>query len=264
MDTMKQKCAADVLILIHAFPLDSTMYKPLVDVLGRTVSRDHIITPDLPGFGQRSGTPERLERLSMESLADDVHTLIDQRAGGKAIVGGCSVGGYILLALLRKHPQSVAGAILFDTHPAADSPEVQANRLQAISEVRQNGLAGLVRTMPDRQLSPHAPAALRAQVAETIARQSVEGVIGLQLAMASRRDQTDLLPTLTMPLLLIGGAGDTITPPAMMRAMAQKCTAQAALKHVVIPVAGHLAPLEAPVPVADAILEFINKVEKPH
>lgn len=243
------------IILIHAFPLDSTMWTPLAERLRR--AGHSVLTPDLPGFGGHAAWP--VDRYSIEALADHIHALILEQPAGTAIVGGCSIGGYILLALLRRHAHAVRAAIFLDTHAAADAPELIAVRKKVIAGVRENGLGQLAQTMPTRLLSPQAAIALRSEITGTIARQSVQGVIGLQQAMATRRDQTDLLPKLTRPALFIVGEDDPITPPAVMQAMVEKCTLRPAPQLVRIPAAGHLAAMEQPELVAGAIDEFVRR-----
>jgi pimeloyl-ACP methyl ester carboxylesterase len=85
-------------------------------------------------------------------------------------------------------------------------------------------------------------------------RQPLTSVIAAQWGMAHRRDQTDLLPALQMPSLIIVGEEDMITPPSSAEVMAARL-AQATL--VRIPNAGHMAPVEQPDAVNKAIGEFV-------
>jgi pimeloyl-ACP methyl ester carboxylesterase len=208
-----------------------------------------VLTPDLPGFGE---TPVP-EAPTVESFADDIHTLIS-RHGGRAIVGGFSMGGYVLLALLRAHRSSVGGAMLIDTRADADSPEARQNRLNSIDDVAKNGPAKLIETMLGRLLGKNATTAVREQTRKIMERQRPEAIIAAQRAMAARRDQTDLLPTLALPSLVIVGAEDIISPPSVALAM-QRLIPRAML--VQIANSGHMAPLEEPAPVAAAIETFL-------
>ena len=56
-----------------------------------------------------SGSPTTRPRCSTTS------------AIAKAVVGGCSMGGYAALAFVRRHPQRLAGLVLQDTRAGADS-----------------------------------------------------------------------------------------------------------------------------------------------
>jgi pimeloyl-ACP methyl ester carboxylesterase len=75
-------------------------------------------------------------------------------------------------------------------------------------------------------------------------------------AMRDRPDQTPRLGSIATPTLIIVGAGDVITPPDVARAMA------AALPHAtvrVIPGAGHMAAMEQPGAVNEAMGAFLDR-----
>jgi pimeloyl-ACP methyl ester carboxylesterase len=185
-----------------------------------------------------------------------IHRLIHE-IGGRAIVGGFSMGGYILLALLRAYPQDVAGAMFISTRADPDSPEARANRLKSIDAVHAHGTAGLIETMIGKLLGPNPSPPRINEMRTVMSRQSPTAVIAAQTAMSRRHDQTDLLPQLNLPTLIIAGAQDAVSPPSVAQAMAAK------LPHcrlVEIPNAGHMTPLEAPEAVADAIRDFANSI----
>lgn len=242
------------LLLLHGFPFDSTLWDktaPLLRATGR-----HVLTPDLAGFGTTPTLPApRPDDASIENYAEDIHQLIRHlgTGGGRAIVGGFSMGGYILLALLRAHPQDVAGAIFISTRAEADSPEARAARLQSIADIRAAGTAKLIDTMLTRLLPPNAPAALRAEMRTLMSHQSPSAVIAAQSAMARRRDQSDLLPTLNIPALFLVGTQDTVSPPAVARAMHAKTPHSQLLE---LPHAAHMTPLESPEQLAQSITHF--------
>jgi pimeloyl-ACP methyl ester carboxylesterase len=244
-------------VLIHGFPFSSTMWEPQAHALKAAGYR--VLTPDLPGFGNRLPWPR--ESCSMETFADDIHSLILRQAGGAAVVGGFSMGGYILLALLRSHPESVQAAIFLDTHPAADPPQVRANRLAMVEALKKQGIESVAESMPGKLLSNSASPRVVQDVADMIRRQTPEALIAAQLAMAARRDQTDLLGRLRIPALVIVGSLDTITPPSMAAAMSGKISSS---RLVEISGAGHMSNLESPELVNQAMLEFLNTLPVRH
>jgi pimeloyl-ACP methyl ester carboxylesterase len=67
--------------------------------------------------------------------------------------------------------------------------------------------------------------ATRADVREALRRlmasAPAEGAIGALRAMAARADATDLLPTIDVPALVVGGTEDTLTPPDELRELAR-------------------------------------------
>ena len=239
------------IVLIHGFPFDSAMWRPLAGLLRE---RGHVVlTPDLPGFGDSAASAEG---ATMESFAASVQELI-ARNGGRAIVGGFSMGGYVALALLREYRKSVAGLMLIDTRADDDSPEARAARLSSIEEIKKNGPAKVIETLLGKQLGKGATAAVRQQARQFMERQRPETIIAAQKALARRRNQTDLLPGIALPLLIVVGAEDAITPPSVALAM-QSLAPRAMLVQVAN--AGHMAPMEEPGAVAAALEAFLSTV----
>lgn len=93
------------IVLLHGIRLSGSMWHPVRDRLsadGRTV-----LTPDLPGHWTR-----RDERLTLDAAVDAVSQSIDA-AGGRALLGGLSLGGYVAMAVAARHPSRVAGLVGF-------------------------------------------------------------------------------------------------------------------------------------------------------
>src|ERR1700737_3698515 len=87
------------LLLLHGYPLNPKMWRPQLESL---VDAANVIAPDLRGHGD-SDAPGGA--YSMDQLADDAVALLDQLGlAGPAVVGGFSMGGYVALALYRRHP----------------------------------------------------------------------------------------------------------------------------------------------------------------
>src|SRR5262245_8714444 len=133
------------IVLIHGFPFDGSMWRAQEEFLSSPEGGGYrVLAPDLAGFGPSPQTPAPdPATASMEGFAEEIHRLI-AREGGKAIVGGLSMGGYVLLSLLRSYPHDVAAAMLIDTRAQADTPEVRANRLKSIENVKANGTGTLM------------------------------------------------------------------------------------------------------------------------
>ncbi len=240
------------LVLIHGFPLDQEMWAEQVRFF--RAAGMGVLTPDLPGFGSRPGNPAH--RCSIGAFAEDIHHFIARHANSPCMIGGFSMGGYVLLALLNRFPKDACAAIFIDTHPAADTLEARQGRLKSIADLQAEGI-GALRQMPDRLLSPSAPLQLRSRVAEMIARQNPAGMIQAQMAAAMRIDQSPHLPEIKIPTLVIGGAEDVITPPNLMQ---RWCSQMPDSRWVEIPGAGHLTPMEAPEAVNAAISHFVKQL----
>jgi len=147
--------------------------------------------------------------------------------------------------------------ILCDTKAAADSPEARAARETMAAEVIEQGSVSVAEALIPKLFaaaSLHEHAGEVARVGEMIAATDPHTIAGLQRGMARRADATAWLPEIDLPSLLVVGAHDGISPVAEMQQMAASMP-QAEL--VVVPQAGHLAPLENPAYVNHALRRFL-------
>ncbi len=246
--------AGEPIVLIHGFPLSSEMYQPQRAALS---SRFRVITPDLRGAG-RSDAPA--DGYSMDVYADDIVALLDHLGIGQAIVGGMSMGGYVVFALLRRHPERVKGVILIDTRAEADNEEGRANRFKMIDQARNEGVMQIADALLPKLLTERTRRErpeLADWLREIMLGTPVDGIIGALQAMAARPDATDLLPRIAVPTLIIVGSDDPITPPDM----ATRMHSMIRDSHlVIVPDAAHAANVERPERVNAAIMEWAARV----
>jgi 3-oxoadipate enol-lactonase len=81
------------------------------------------------------------------------------------------------------------------------------------------------------------------------------GVIGALRAMKERADSTLLLPTIDVPTLVIAGREDQLIPVDYARSIAAEIPGA---QFTLIQGAGHLVPMEQPVPTSRVIGEFLD------
>jgi pimeloyl-ACP methyl ester carboxylesterase len=108
----------ETMIFLHGGNMGGWMWGGQVELLpGR-----HLLTPDLPGYGQRGSTVWP----GLVAAADDTARTIRERAvGGRAHVVGMSLGGHVALHLLQRHPElvrscSVTGVAAVGLGPAEE------------------------------------------------------------------------------------------------------------------------------------------------
>ena len=245
--------AGTPLLLVHGFPLDHQMWQGQLDGLS---AHCHVIAPDLRGFG-RSSLPGPAG-TSMEQMADDLAILLDRLGIAVPVtLAGLSMGGYIAWQFWRRHRQRLAGLILCDTRAEADTEEVAANRLRVADEVLREG-TGVLASMLERLFSSQSLASRQAIVAATeqvIRSAPPQGVAAALRAMAARPDVRAWLSEIDIPTLVLCGEDDEITPVADMRRMAESISGS---RFLVIPGCGHMAPLEDPAAVNQAIAAFMG------
>jgi 3-oxoadipate enol-lactonase len=240
-------------VLLHAFPFNRSMWEPQIAAL---FGECRCIVPDLRGFGDspRSGP------YSMDRYADDVGALLDALQLEQAVVAGLSMGGYVALALWRRHRQRIRALVLSDTRASADTPDAAQKRLDLIEVAQTRGadavidlqLPGLI-GKSTREKHPD----LVARVRSIMARSTVEGIVGGLQAMRTRPDSTPLLASIDVPTLIVVGDEDAVTPVKDARAM-HDAIPNSRLE--VIPEAGHLSNLERPAAFNTALSDFVGSL----
>lgn len=245
------------LVLLHAFPLSSAMWLAQRE---RLAGRFRVVTPDLRGFGgSRLGDDEP----SIDAMADDVAQLLRSRGIGKAVIGGLSMGGYVAMALCRRHPDRLLGLVLADTKASADPEPVRQNRLRRAEQMETEGsvkvlldevLPNLVGPTTYRQR-----ALIYGRVRGLVQATPPAAAAWAQRAMAARPDSFDALRETRVPALVLVGDEDTISTPEDARAMADALPNGELL---VIQRSGHLTAVEQPDLFNQAVSDFVAAIAK--
>ena len=232
------------IVLLHAFPQTSAMWREVAESL---TGRYEVLTPNLPGFGDAP-----LHDWTVDTAADSVAELLADRP--RAIVGGCSMGGYVALAFARRHPARLAGLVLMNTRAEADTLDAKASREINLKLVAEQGTGALVDKMMPRLLgkTTHAtrPDIVR-QVREIACQQSPAAITAALIALRDRPDATADLKQISVPTLVLYGEDDELIPPEVAQSLA---AAIPGAEWGGIAACGHLSPWEAPDVVAAAIL----------
>src|SRR5262245_16594799 len=109
-------------VLLHAFPLSAAMWAEPQKTLA---VRHRVIAIDARGFGKSDLTSGP---LTMERIADDAAAVMDHLGLARAVIVGCSMGGYAAFAFARRHAARLRGLVLVDTKAAPDTDEGRAGR----------------------------------------------------------------------------------------------------------------------------------------
>jgi 3-oxoadipate enol-lactonase len=234
----------DGLLLIHAFPLDASMWDGQVETFA---DRLPVVAPHLPGFG---GTAPAGDVMTMRQAAERCIEELDTAGVQRAVVCGLSMGGYVAFELWRMARGRIIGLVLANTRAEPDAPEGAAKRRDLAARLLAEGSAFLVEAPPPL-LSDAAPGELRQRVRSVIAAQAASAIAAASLGMAERPDSTPELETIDVPALIITSSDDTLIPPEITSPMAGRISG-ASLE--VIEGAGHLSNLEAPARF-DALIE---------
>jgi 3-oxoadipate enol-lactonase len=247
---------APALIFVHGFPLNRSAWQRQMELLK---GRRRVISYDLRGHGE-SDLGE--EEFSMELFVQDLLGLMEALRIEKATLCALSMGGYIALRAVESHPERFNALVLCDTQCAADTPEGKAKRNAAIKAVQRDGvepfaegLLGKLFAPGSFETNPQAVAAARGMITATPAL-SLERSLR---AMRERGETCSKLPSIRVPVLVIVGEADKISPPESARYLHDN------IEHAhlaVIKDAGHLSNLENPDAFNDALKSFLDALAK--
>lgn len=180
-----------------------------------------------------------------DSIAGMARTAL-AAAPERFVAVGFSMGGIVALEIARVAPERLAGLVLLDTNPGADTPARRDLRARQQAAVRAGRLEEVVRD----ELKPNYLAAANRARADLLALTMAMAMdLGPDVflrqseALKTRTDNWAALRAFPAPVLVVCGAEDALCPPALHEEIA--AAAPCAELHVVEG-AGHLLPLEQP------------------
>ncbi len=205
-----------VLLLLHAFPLDASMWDGQVAALS---GRYRCLRPDFWGCGASPSPPVG---TTIDGHAADVLRALDERGVTEFAVCGASMGGYLAFALLRAASERVRAVVLSGTRAAADDEAGLAARRRMVEDIRAGGVEAIIEVMTERMLCARCRAEVHIAdpVRGRMRRCSAEGVVAAIEAVAGRPDSTPMLRDIRVPALVVCGTSDVIVPIDEARAMA--------------------------------------------
>ena len=239
------------LVLLHAFPLSSAMWLAQREGLAGVC---RVITPDQRGFG---GSELGADEPSLDACADDLAALLDRLSLDQVVLGGLSMGGYVAMAFLRRHPSRVSALILADTKATADPEPARANRERIAAAATEESSTVLVDDVLPSLLGTTTVAerpAVAGRVRGLVQAAPGAAAAWAQRAMAARPDSLDTLRAFALPALVVVGEEDVLSPLPDAQAMAE---ALPAATLAVLPKAGHLTAVETPEAFTEQVAGFL-------
>jgi pimeloyl-ACP methyl ester carboxylesterase len=234
-------------VLVHGLAGRSEDWRNLAPYLAKAGYRVYL--PDLPGYGQ-SEQPRNFS-YSIHDQAAVLVSFMDAMGLKQVDLGGWSMGGWIVQHVAADHPDRIRRLMLFDSAGVYKKPLWDPRLFTPANTDEIDQLDALL--MPNSRKLPQF-------LANDILRISREHAWIIHRAvnsMLSGRDATDaLLPTLKMPVLLVWGSEDQITPLSLGETM-----------HSLIPDSrlnlvsgcGHLAPDQCASQIGPGLVEFLQK-----
>ncbi|MCK0150855.1 alpha/beta hydrolase [Marivita sp. S6314] len=238
-------------VLLHPIGLDRRFWARMADELKGELE---LCAFDLPGHGT---SPITDGSVSIEGLAAAVEDTMRTDGLGPAIVVGCSLGGMIAQALATRAPDLVRGLVLANTN-FTQTEQGRAAMRQRAAEARK-GMNAVVDTCLERWFAPDVAAADPKGMA-LIREMLLAGDPDVHARCWEAIGNLDLgavLPTITVPCLVVAGGDDRSIPAEKSRALAGLLPR--ATLHT-IEGAGHLTPFERPADFAELLRHFALKL----
>jgi len=243
------------IIFVHGFPFDHFMWDAQVNELSKEY---FCITYDIKGLGE---SPAGDGQFTIESFVDDLEIIINELKLKMPVLCGLSMGGYISLRAIERIEKNFSAVILCDTKSLADDNENKLKRAAGIKLINDDGVEKFVSQFVPNCFSKNFMDKNKAEYEKVLSRSkssSPVGVKGCLLAMAGRTDTTSYLSNISIPALIICGEEDKLTPPEVMKKMADEINGS---NFVVVNRAGHMAPVEKASFVNEKIKEFLKPID---
>lgn len=238
-DTGRSGDDALPLVLVHGHPFDRGMWAPQLAAFSAT---RRVVAPDLRGYGA-SPVPDADAVTPLSVFADDIAALLDHLGIERCVLGGLSMGGQIVMECCARFPDRIAGVVLADTFPAAETEAGREARNAMADRLLREGMGGYADEVLYKMVAPYADPEVAAHVRRMMTGTDPRGAAAALRGRALRPDYRELLTQLTVPALVVVGADDEFTPVSDARAM------HAALPDSTLEVvegAAHLPNLERP------------------
>ena len=229
------------LVFIHG----SAMSKSSWDYQVRGLSdRFNTIALDLPGHGDSPGGGHD----SMAAYGEAVKHFIDHVDPPRPVPCGLSLGGGIVQYLLISYPERFVAGILINTG-------ARLRVLPLIFDAIRDNYDGFIQMTHLGGVAPANQSPAMAEKIRTLMKCAPEVALK-DFTACDTFDVMARLAEISLPVLVLSGNDDTTTPPKYAAFLAEHI---AGAELVTIPNAAHLAPLEQPRAVNEAVTAFLER-----
>ncbi len=244
--------AGPLVLLLHGSGGGFRSFAPQVETLASLGWR--AVAWDMPGYGYSAP----IEPYTFKGLAERCMALIEALVpgGGAVTLVGQGMGGMVAQEVTLRRPDRVGRLVLAATAAAVEPCDAYAACItRCLDELDTDAdmeriAAGVVARLSGPQALPEGLQLARfcqAQVRAATWRRALAAMLGF--------DRRAALAHIAVPTLLLAGAHDAVTPPAVLRAMAVAIKGSALVE---LPGVGHLPHLEAPDAFDRALLDFLR------
>lgn len=243
-----------VIMLLHGYLESLDVWDDFTKLLAPAA---RVVAMDLPGHGI-SEVKGPVHTISF--MADTAFGALKALGVEKALIVGHSMGGYVALEFIRRHPLAATGIVLFHSTPNADSEKKRADRLREIELIEGGKKELIARSFPHVGFAAQNRERFADEIedlTEQIILTEDEGITAVLRGLMGRDDLNEMLRNSPLPQLAILGRHDEYITPEVAEAMIK---AQPQMKIVWLENSGHMGFIEEPCPSAEAILGFLDEI----
>jgi len=201
------KGKGETIVFLHGLPLDHRVFDEVVDDLSQFYK---CVSVDLPGFGKSKKLLKK--RISLEEYSLLVKNLLEEIGFSKYHLLAHSMGGYVALCMIGS--LDAKSLILVSTKTEPDDPEKIKGRLAWADLIHK----GYFNEYISQQISScRLSDASNEKLLKTIMVDNVDQNTSVILEMlAKRKDLSDRLPEIKIPVLVVSGEYDYMHKDSVM------------------------------------------------
>jgi pimeloyl-ACP methyl ester carboxylesterase len=240
------------LLFLHGFCESGEMWRYFADSLS---TQYRVICPDLPGFGDSVLTRPI---QSLEEVAEQLESWLQELQIQNPIVLGHSLGGYVALALLERMGDRIRAIGLLHSTAFEDDLEKKEMRNRVLTFLKKHGAVKFVTSFVPQLFPEHRRIELAEAMEQAIEdgkRSSIDGLLAYTIAMRDRKDRMEVLRQFAGPKLLLAGTLDASVKIESSRAQQGAYTHYTELEGV-----GHLGMVEEKEKTLAVVESFVKEV----
>lgn len=247
--------AGEVVLFLHGIGGNRTNWR---DQLLALAPQYTAVAWDARGYGESA---DYEGDLRMEDFAADILRVLDAMGAERAHLVGLSMGGMLVQDFYARHPERVRSLALCDTSRGPRTEHSDAWVEEFLALRRAPLLAGktpaeIAPKVAESLLGSRATEEMRARLVASLSALHPESYLKT-LETVTRYHPILTLAEVAVPTLVIVGEDDRLTPPHASEVLARGIPGA---RLEVLPGAGHLSNIEAPVAFNAALLGFLRAI----
>jgi 3-oxoadipate enol-lactonase len=245
---------APPIIFLHGFPFNKSMWEMQAEALKNNF---RVISYDLRGHGNTVATDGN---FSLETLTDDLIQFMDALHLKRVMLCAISLGAYIALNAVEKHPERFNAMVVSGVQCQADTEDVKEERLKIIEHIKDRGIDEYVDESMKHLFATRSFTSRKEEVRAVrnmIIATPVKSICDTLLALTKRKETCGQLSEINMPVMILAGKEDYITPVSAAQFIHK--SVKGSVLHI-LDYAGHLANMENTHDFNEHLKDFVNQV----